>query len=503
MTAEDSEETTYAEKKVKQAYGMAMGMLMKSAGLLESARGSLGNWGTKTMDQLSLLETQLKVLYQESLWMIHQNYVLALQVMNQYVIFARAFYDTYAIASHEKKELTYSSYVEQVKALSIIAGMPYNDEDIARAQEYFNEAKNLWEDRLLSMDNKSQASKELLEVLKKALALQLGKFNRAIGLGFYDIYKQLIQTNPDVTLDEFIDECRKIFASQWKDEYFMRRLASEYYVFNKWRIEELNNDYLARYAAEHTRLSNLRRLVEHSLNLAAEKYLQLYEYLITIYYDEEVGKYTGKKGEEIKIGEIESKIERLKLLNAKAMEIFGYYGNEVKNFVQESKVYQFATKTLHLNVPLDYARTNVLRLFKLTGLVVKKFNEGMTVIFDKATNTVTVLIDTVKNPGELKATLCNQYKNLKSVAKGYYLMLDFDADGWVSMADCWNSMGLLYKQLKEMNYVGEAKAIYARALGYMILGKREVCSQVNQVIEKKSEPQAVSEIVSEEHPKQE
>ncbi len=481
LAAENKEDTGFAERKLRQAYGATLGLVKRSMDVLQSTKGKIGGWRDKTMEKLTLLETQLGMLYQESLWMIHENYIMALQVMNHYVIFARAFYDAYAIATHEKKELVFSAYLEQVRALSIIAGMPLTEDDEARARSFFDEAKTLWENKLLTLDDKSKEPKELLESLKKALALQLGKFNKAIGLGFYDVYEQLLQLSADFSLEDYINECKKIFGNQWKDEYTMRRLASEYYVYNKWRIEELNNDYLAHYAADHTRLMTLRKLLDYTLNIAIDRYLKLYEYLVDMYYDESVDKYAKASGASHKdIKALEGKLDRLKVLNMRAMDIFGYYGNEVKNFVQESRLYQFTTSTLRLDVPLEFARTNALRLFRVGGVVVKKFREGMTVVYDKGAHTVTVLVESVKNPGELKSALAGQFTNLKSVAKGYYLTLDFDADGWVSAGDCWNSLGKLYGILKEMDYIGEAKALYAKALGYMVLAKRDVETEVKK-----------------------
>eukprot|EP01022_Parablepharisma_sp_SALTPOND_P000886 TRINITY_DN1051_c0_g2_i1.p4 TRINITY_DN1051_c0_g2~~TRINITY_DN1051_c0_g2_i1.p4 ORF type:complete len:567 (-),score=99.98 TRINITY_DN1051_c0_g2_i1:80-1780(-) len=481
LIQKDKEDTGFAEKKVKQAYGVALGLVQRSAELLQNATGKVGTWRDKVVEQLVLLETQLKVLYQESLWMIHENYIMSLQVMNHYVIFARAFYDSYAIATHEKKELVFSAYLEQVRALSIIAGMPLTEDDEVRARSFFDEAKTLWEGKLLTLDDKSNESKELLETLKKAVALQLGKFNKAVGLGFYDAYEQLAQLSAEFSLEDYINECQRIIGNQWKDEYMMRRLAAEYYVYNKWRIEELNNDYLKRYASEHTRLMVVRKLLERTLELAIERYLKFYEYLVGIYYDESVENYAKAKGREYKdLKALEGKLERLKVLNMRAMDIFGFYGNEVKNFVQESRLYQCAASTLRLDVPLEFAKTNALRLFRFGGVLVKKFREGMTVVYDKGSHTVTVVLETVKNPAELKNQLTAQFKNLKSVVAGYYLMLDFDADGWVSMGDFWNSMGKLYKILRQMDYIGEGKVLYMRALGYLTLAKRDVKREVEK-----------------------
>ena len=481
LTGESKADAGFTEKKLKQAYGVALGLVQKSMGVIQNVQGKVGGWRDKVTEQLVLLETQLKLLYQESLWMVHENYIMALQVMNHYVIFARAFKDAYDCATHEKKELVFSDYLGHVKAVANKANMPITEEDEARARAFFDEGKVLWENRLLTLDDKKKEPQELIEALKKTVALQLGKFNKAMGLNFYDIYEQTLQLNKEFSLEEYINECRRILGSQWKDEYFMRRLASEYYVYCKWRIEELNNEFLERYASEHTRLMAMRKLLERTVNMAIERYLKLYEYLIGMYYDESVEEYAKGSGTEHKdLKEVEGKMEKLKALNARAMDIFGYYGTEVKNFVQESKMYQFAVNNLRLDVPLEFAKTNALRLFRIGSVLVKKFHEGMTIIYDKGTHTVTVIIETVKNPAELKNVLVTQYTNLKSVAKGYYLVLDFDADGWVSTADFWKSMGKLYTTLKDLDYIGETKSLYAKAIGYMKLAQKAITSEAEK-----------------------
>ena len=473
LTAEEKAEAGFTQKRLKQAYGIVLPLLQKSASVFQATTNKVGDWRDSMVHKLAILETQLKELYVETVWMWQQNYRLAIEEMNHYVIFARAFCDCYYMAAREKTELVLPAYLNQVKALCNEAGLPFNDSHEAEVRGFFDEAKNVWESRLLNMEDKRNEVPELLDSLKKAVALQLGKFNKLIGLGFYDTYEELLKKKKEFKLDEYIAELKKDFAIYWGDELLMRNLANMYYAYNRYPIESLKGEYFKNYAEQRTRFKIAKRLLEHSLNIAIEKYLKLYEYLVEVYYDNSVEKYAGAAGAKQKeLHALEGKIERLKILNSRAMDIFGYYGNEVKSFVTGSSLYQCAVGTLRLDIPYEFLKSNALRVLQLGGLVIKKFKDGMTIIYDKGTNSITVVIETVKNPGPIKDKLSEKFSQLKSVSKGYYLMLDFDADGWVSMSDFLNSMGKLHKYMKECDYIGETKALYMKAIGYIHLARR-------------------------------
>ncbi len=474
LTAESKADDSFLNKRMRQAYGLLLGAVQRSLDSLSGVRGKVGGWRDRVCEKLSALQKQLREIYVESVWMLEENYILAMDLLNSYVLFARAFCDSHHAAQLEKRELSFPAYLGQVKALYMLAGMSLSQDDEQRAREFFDEAKSLWENQQLSIEDKENVLNILLECMKKAVALHLGKFDKAIGFGYYDVYEKLAQGKKPFTLEEYVEECRKTFVGQWKDELFMRDRAAQYYVYSGHHIEAINEDYLRKYAADHTRFVRLQRMASRAMDLAVERYLEFYEYLVNVYFDEDVAEFAKQSGHEHKdIKGLEARLDRLNALNMKALDIFGYYGSEVKNFIEGSRVYTWATKTLRLDIPFEFVKTNTLRLFQLGGIVVKKFREGMTIIYDKSSHTLTVVIETVKNPAKLKESMIGGFKQLKSMTMGYYLVLDFDADGWVSMSDFWASMGKLYKILKEMDYVGEAKALYMKALGYIHLAAKE------------------------------
>ncbi len=427
------------------------------------------------LKRVAAMQRQMMELYEQAMWMAQENYIAATDVLNDYVIFARAFCDSQHAAQLEKLELVLPAYLAQTRTLYRQAGMGVPDETYeAKAREFFELARGLWEAQQLSIEDKEHILNILLDTMKKAVAQHIGRFDKAVGLGYYEVYERLLQSKKDFDLDQYVEECRKTLLVPWKDELFMRNNAAQYYIYSRHPVEAITEEYLRNYCAQHTTMMRMKKLAEHTMGMIVDRYLELYEYLVNIYFDESVEKFSKESGHERKnLRELESRLDRLSALNARAMDVFGYYGSVATGVIGESQVYQWATKTLRLDIPFGFVKSNVLRLAQLGGLVVRKFRDGMMIIYDRSTHTVMVVIETAKNPMQLRVMLMARFKQLKSVTMNGYLMLDFDADGWVSMSDYWHSMGKLYKYLLEMDYIGSAKSLYMKAIGYLHMSAKE------------------------------
>ena len=438
----------FAQKKLKQVHGLTMNLISFIGKAARGIKVKAGGCMDNIQNKLSYMENQMKVLYQESLWILKKNYKVALCVMNIFVIYSKAFMDTYKPDSTDNFE---EAYLIQAKNLCNLAGF---NGDEAEAKTFFGEANEIWE------TSKEKDVVSLFMSLKIAVAIHMGKKINVAGITFFDTYYKLIPENKKATINDYINQCRIAFGNSWNDEYSMRNMAAEYFIYCRWNITKLTNAYLEKYKQDHSRLKNIKSLFSHTLNKILESYLQLYESLLDTYYDESVVKFSQAMIKDVEPGD--GKMDRLQLFNRRAMEVFEFYANEIKTYISQSHLYRWTS-----TVPVEFAKTNALRLKGLCGTVIKRFKEGMILIYNKGTNTVTVVVKTLSNTDKFKAQLMGRFKNLKGIISGCALILDFDADGWISMEDFCNSMKHLCIMLKDFNCIGGAKELYMKAIGSM------------------------------------
>eukprot|EP00826_Nyctotherus_ovalis_P063267 TRINITY_DN9263_c0_g1_i5.p1 TRINITY_DN9263_c0_g1~~TRINITY_DN9263_c0_g1_i5.p1 ORF type:complete len:388 (+),score=134.14 TRINITY_DN9263_c0_g1_i5:80-1243(+) len=374
---------------------------------------------------------------------------------SHYVILARAFFDMYS--ANTKAEGSFPEYLERVKELCRVVGLPLKDEK--QAEEFFVTAKGMWETKLLGI-YEDEGNKELLETLKKVVALELGAFNEAIGLNFYDVYEQLVNLNVEVYLDDYVNECRELFGRQWKEDYQMKNLALEYFTYNKWAIETLDKESLEKHVASRGVIGLTKHFCSRMVNLAMKQYLKLYEALIGECNDESMAESTKSRG--IVCHRLWN-FDKLKKFNAYTLAALQNCGASIKK----------TFTALHLDVPLEFAKTNTLRLLNFGSVVVKKLKEGVIVVYNKAARTVTVVVECVKDPKKVKKAIARILGSVKCTVVGCYLVFDYDADGWVSMKDIGNSILKLLSLLKNADYLGGAEALYMKAISCLKSQKKE------------------------------
>eukprot|EP00830_Metopus_es_P008097 TRINITY_DN1781_c0_g1_i1.p1 TRINITY_DN1781_c0_g1~~TRINITY_DN1781_c0_g1_i1.p1 ORF type:complete len:482 (-),score=96.02 TRINITY_DN1781_c0_g1_i1:61-1506(-) len=415
LTTECDEHSNIAEKGIKKTYSFLLYAIQKQIELLSAAKGKLGDALFFVVQKLSYIEQQLRVIYGPLLWNIQENYIAAMDCMNHYVLFARAFYDCYLISSREKKDTVREAFLGQVKALCQLAALPFEQDHEEKASAFFQETNNIWIAKKLELDSsKENEINALLTVLKKSVAVQLGLAHKSIGLGFYETYEALSDEGAQVELNPFIAKCKEMFPDAWSEEVKMKELAAEYYVFSEWRIEGISEESLQRYAATHTRLAVIQKLASRYVTLLMEKYLELYEFLVAQYYDEKISAYAGdKESKESEIKVISTKMEKLQALNSKALNIFGYYTHEAKSFVTTSKLYQWSASVCEKVLPLEFLKTNLLKVSQIGSTVISAFKEGMTIVYNRGADTISVVIDTVKSPSSILPELSKRFRQFK------------------------------------------------------------------------------------------
>ena len=113
---------------------------------------------------------------------------------------------------------------------------------------------------------------------------------------------------------------------------------------------------------------------------------------------------------------------------------------------------------------MNFAKTNALRLANFGTTLVTQFRDGMFILYNKGSCIVTVIIENTKSPMQIGKAIGTKFACIKSTIVGYYLIMDFDTDGWVSMKDFYSSMMKLYKTLRNADYLGNAKSLYIKAI---------------------------------------
>eukprot|EP00826_Nyctotherus_ovalis_P065753 TRINITY_DN9673_c0_g3_i1.p1 TRINITY_DN9673_c0_g3~~TRINITY_DN9673_c0_g3_i1.p1 ORF type:complete len:472 (-),score=150.07 TRINITY_DN9673_c0_g3_i1:180-1595(-) len=448
LIRENTEDTRFGVKALRKAYGLTLKLIRLIEKIAKRSKRIANSCVSSTVEKLALLKMQIKNLYQETSWILQQNYITMMKLMNNYVIYSKAFYDTYA-NPHKEFE---GRFLERVRTLCNTAGLETSQEEAVR---FFRQASSLWEVQ-------PGEPRDLLTTLKKAVALQLGGEHGALGLNFYSAHVQTFKDRPKASLSDYIENCKEIFGRQWKEDY---KAAKEYYVYSRWDVAKLSVDDLKSYKKEHSRMGRIKSFVGYVVDVIVESYLNLYESLIDTYYDEGAMKYSRLEDKELT--QVNGKMERLRLFNSKAKDIFQFYGSEIKRYMQESRLYKWS------GIPLEFAKTNGLRLKTMCGMAIKKLKEGVIFIYDKGAHTVTVLVETLKNPGKIAEGLREKLGNVKAKVVGCVLVLDFDADGWVSVGDFVNSMKCLYSVLREASCFRSAKGIYMKAIGSIKQKKME------------------------------
>ena len=433
----------FSIKKVREVYGLILKLLDGSRHLYQGAKGEAAYCWSKTAEKLVIIRIQTKVLYQKVLWICTQKCVSSFQTMNHYVIYARGFFDAYTSSVSKGTEISYQEYLKQVKELGQIINLPLKD--ITQAREFFSAAKVMWETKLLGI-YEDRDNKELLETLKKVVALELGKFDERIGLNFYDVYQQLANLNVEIYLEDYVNECKEVFDKQWKDDYSMENLALDYFIYNRWSIEELDKEAFKEHAAYNGVIGRARKICNYMVDLAFKQYFKLYSTLLDNLADEKESKEMG--------------IKEVKKLNTYTIQALINCKEAIKKTFNESKMLSF-------EVSLNFAKTNALRLLNFGNIMVKKFKEGMTMVHDKSVHTVTVVVRCVKDPKEVKKVALGALENVKCAVVGCYLVFDFDADDWVSMKDIANTLLKLLSIFKKENAdnLGGSKALYMKAIG--------------------------------------
>jgi len=439
---ENEKDTNFTVRRLRQAYGLTLELIRLLEKVIKRTKEKANEYTLAITQNLELIKMQIKNVYQESLWMLKENYISALKVMNRYVIYSKAFSDTYASLQEDFQQ----KFLGRVQELCSITGFKFN---IQEAKDFFSEANTLCE-------GQEDEVKDLFVILKKAVALHIGKEYGALGQNFYSAYTQVIKEKTNPTLKDYIESCKEVFREQWNNDYDK---ASEYYVYTRWDISKLTIGSLKKYAIEHSHIGKVKSLIDYMLNMIAESYLNLYESLIETYYDESV---MSNSQSDIKDStKLDGKMERLLIYNKKAKDVFQFYGDEIREYIRESYLYKWSGTTL------EFAKSNGLKVKSLCITVAKKFKEGMIIIYNKGANTITVVVDTLKNPENIIKVLKGKFKNLRARIAGYVLILDFDADGWVSMVDFIGSIKLMHQTLKLANCLGNAKGLYLKAIGSM------------------------------------
>lgn len=448
LVRENAEDTRFGVKALRKAYGLTLKLIRLIEKVAKRSKRFANSCVSSTIEKLALLKMQIKSLYQEMSWILQQNYITIFKPMNNYVIYAKAFYDTYASVDAEFA----GRFQERAQNLCSLAGLQTDQEESA---QFFQQASKLWAAQ-------ANDAKDLFATLGKAVALLLGKEHGALGLGFYSAYVQAFKENPNASLNDYVESCKEVFGREWRED---SEAAKEYYVYSRWDVGKLSADDLRNYRREHSRVGKVKSFVAHVVDVVVESYLNLYESLVETYYDEDVMKHSRLEDKES--AQLNGKMERLQLFNNKAKDIFYFYGSEIKRYIQESRLYKWS------GVPLEFAKTNGLRLKDMCRVAIKKLKEGVILIYDKGAHTVTVVVETLRNPGKVAEKLKEKLGNVKAKVVECVLVLDFDADGWVSMGDFVNSMKCLCSILRAMNCFGSAKGIYMKAIGSMKQKKME------------------------------
>lgn len=432
---------------VRQVYGLIVKLLNGSKQLYQDAKGKAGQCLGKVSEKLVLIGLQTKRLYQKALWACTEKCVALFQRMNHYVIFARAFFDMYS--ANTKAEGSFPEYLERVKELCSVVGLPLKDEK--RAEEFFVAAKGMWETKLLGI-YEDEGNKELLETLKKVVALELGAFNEAIGLNFYDVYEQLANLNVEIYLDDYVNECRESFGRQWKDDYQMKSLALEYFTYNKWSVEALDKESLEKYVANRGVVGLTKRFCNRMVDLAMKQYLKLYETLI--------GEGANSSGTLCHRLWSFGKLKKFNVYTQAALQSCG--ANIKKAFV-----------ALRLDVPLDFAKTNTLRLYNFGCVVVQKLKEGVVVVHNRAMRTMTVMVECARDPKEVKKAVAGMLGSVKCIIIENCLVFNCKTSGYVIMKDICNFIHKLLSLIKNADYLGGAKALYRKAICCLKCQKKE------------------------------
>lgn len=473
LIEESTNKSPFYEKGVRQAYAIVLLIVKKAIKILKTGAAGIIQGKDKLLVQLYKIQEQLEELSKGIIWQLEEHYIRILNILNYYVLFARSFYRMDNLARESSRNITEGEYIIEVKRLCALAGFSCGEPELVNANAFFLEAKSQWDTK--SMEIKENFPKELNEILKQAVSLLLCReFFKEDGNPFYDLYAKLQQSSKEFTLERYLEECKTVLAKYWLEDMKMKRLATSYYVYNMWQLEKVDDESLKEYATNHTKLAMVQNILSWAVNQGIDKYLELYNYLVTIYFDEDVQGYCKKEGREMKDPKgLKDRLDKLKALNDQAMNIFGYYASEVGSFVKTSKLYQGANSLLKLDAQYEFFKTNALKLITLGRTIVKKFANGMVIIYVQGQNTIIVLIETVKDPGPIKEKLMEKFKNLREVSKEYYLKLDFDKDGWVSAADFWESMKVLYEFLKKVDYLNAAYELYTKALLFLHLKNEE------------------------------
>lgn len=429
LSSENSTDTRFIDRQLKRAYKLTVQVA-------KLVRSGLASTKRQIHSCYSLIELQLKLLYYESSWVLRQHYNAAVQVMNNYVIYSRAFYNTYKTTTKEAFE---AQFLNQAEALCMIAG---RSTSAAEAREFFAETSKLLEECTVR-------NGEMFVMLDKAVALQLGSKCGASGLGFFEVYRKLMEEDPMASLMEYVNKCREAFGEEWREEHAMKEQAATYFIYSRWNTKKVTNTYLKKYSLTQTPLRKSKALLNYTLQAAVETLADLYTTVMGLL----------RNGDGTRLGDAHWRtLERLRTC-----------GHELAECVRGSKLYRWSS-----TVPLEFARSNLLRLRGVCGVFVKRVKEGMVVVYNGGTQTVTVVIETLKNPGKLICKLKSMGSSLRGMVAGCVLTLDFDADGWVSASDFCNSMKKLYTMLVEMNYLGKSRKKYLKALDAIRITKSEV-----------------------------
>ena len=312
------------------------------------------------------------------------------KIINQYVIFAKSFYDSYITATFRKCDLSFDLYSVKVQEFSEASGfIPYK-RNSCNLKSFFDKAKELWETKLLTINSDGDEINELIRVLRYIVASELWELNVDTKIPFNQVSISILELSTESTYEEYIKRYKSKFGDLWNNHYAMEQFVFEFYSYNQWCIDDINIDNFKQYSLDNTLFPRIKTIINYLLSWFMEQYIKVDEYL---YFSN----------------------DNYSSVSTNFQTPHDYC---IKYCKEDSKTYlcgvkEFIFKTLKLEIPLNFTITNTLRLFGMGEFLGSKFCDGIFIIYTKGTNMTTIFIDLIKNPKKLLEKLAKNFNNMK------------------------------------------------------------------------------------------
>jgi len=178
----------------------------------------------------------------------------------------------------------------------------------------------------------------------------------------------------------------------------MKKIATEYFNFRAIPLTEIDDKRLIRQRKLNSLFYKAWTIISTSQSLVIEDVLSVYDKLVSVFYTENVGDYVSNNYSSYnplrKLGNYSTFVN----INNKVFFCTAYALSSTRDYIADSRPYQFVDKYLHITDALQYSSGLVTSVVSFLQNVIVYTYGKVVVILDTTTKHVRLIVSHVLSP---------------------------------------------------------------------------------------------------------